>query len=57
MKVCREALEGGKSVVIDNTNPTADVRKRYIDIAEEFKVPIRCLYFDIPKDICMHNNK
>lgn len=33
MKVCKESLVAGKSVVIDNTNPTQDVRKRYIAIA------------------------
>jgi predicted kinase len=41
MKVCKELLVDGKSVVIDNTNPTADVRKRYIDIAKSLKIPIR----------------
>ena len=56
MKVCKELLVDGKSVVIDNTNPTADVRKRYIDIAKSLKIPIRALYFDVPKDTCIHNN-
>ena len=56
MKVCRESLNDGKSVVIDNTNPTADVRQRYIDIAKEFKVPVRALFFDVTKELCMHNN-
>lgn len=35
IKVCKESLIAGKSVVIDNTNPTADVRGRFIDIAKE----------------------
>jgi len=56
MKVCKELLVDGKSVVIDNTNPTAEVRKRYIDIAKSLKIPIRALYFDVPKDTCIHNN-
>ena len=56
MKVCKESLVAKKSVVIDNTNPTADVRQRYIDIAKEFEVPVRCLLFETPKDVCMHNN-
>lgn len=56
IKVCREALQEGKSVVIDNTNPTEDVRRLYINIAKEFKVPVRALYFDVSKDICIHNN-
>ena len=56
MKVCKELLVDGKSVVIDNTNPTADVRKRYIDIAKSLKIPIRALYFDVLKDTCIHNN-
>jgi len=57
MKVARAALDEGKSVVIDNTNPDADTRKRYTSIAAEKGVPIRCFFFDFAKDICMHNNK
>lgn len=57
MKVCKEALTKGKSVVIDNTNPTPEVRKRFIDIGKSLNVPIRCFYFDVPKETCMHNNK
>jgi len=56
-KVCKEALEQGKSAVIDNTNPTPDVRKRYISIAESFKVPVRCFYFEVEKERCLHNNQ
>jgi bifunctional polynucleotide phosphatase/kinase len=43
-------------VVIDNTNPTPDVRARYTKIAKELKVPVRCFYFDVDKKVCMHNN-
>jgi bifunctional polynucleotide phosphatase/kinase len=70
MKVAREALQSGKSCVIDNTNPgmkilissltiniDTDTRSRYTKIAKEFKVPIRCFFFDLEKPICMHNNK
>ena len=57
MKVCREALDSGKSAVIDNTNPDKDTRSRYTKIAKEKNVPIRCFYFDYEKQICMHNNK
>jgi len=51
MKVCRQALDDGKSAVIDNTNPDTESRKRYIDIAKEYKVPIRCFYFDFEKSV------
>jgi bifunctional polynucleotide phosphatase/kinase len=56
MKVCEEALKAGKSACVDNTNPTPEVRARYLDIAKRLKIPARCFYFDVPKDICMHNN-
>ena len=56
MKVCEESLKKGESVVIDNTNPTADVRARYLEIAKELKVTARCIYFDIDKQTCFHNN-
>lgn len=57
MKVCREALTSGKSAVIDNTNPDKESRARYINIANELKVPARCFWFDYDKKVCMHNNK
>jgi bifunctional polynucleotide phosphatase/kinase len=52
MAVCRQALIEGKSAVIDNTNPNPDVRKRYLDIAKELKVPARCFYFNVEKSVC-----
>jgi bifunctional polynucleotide phosphatase/kinase len=56
LKATEEALKEGKSAVVDNTNPSPDVRAKYIDLAREYKVAVRCFYFDIPKDICIHNN-
>ena len=41
---CRAALKAGLSVVIDNTNPSVDTRKTYLEIAKEFGVSARCFY-------------
>lgn len=38
MAVTRQALNDKKSAVIDNTNPDPVSRKRYTDIAKEYKV-------------------
>ncbi len=57
MKVCEEALSSGKSAVIDNTNKSKEERSRYIPIGQKHKVPVRCFFFDIPKEVCMHNNQ
>jgi len=40
LKVAEEALESGKSVVIDNTNPDPAVRATYISLAKSCKHPI-----------------
>jgi bifunctional polynucleotide phosphatase/kinase len=56
LKVCEEQLKLGKSVVIDNTNPSADVRQRYTSIAKSLNIPVRALYFDVDKQTCFHNN-
>ena len=55
-KVMREALQAGKSVVIDNTNPKRETRALYTKIAKEFKLPVRAVFFDISKEVAMHNN-
>ena len=35
LKVCEEELKAGKSVVIDNTNPSKKDRAKYIDLAKK----------------------
>lgn len=54
MKVMRDSLSAGKSCVIDNTNPTKEVRANYLKIAKDLNVPIRCFYFGITKDLAFH---
>jgi len=36
LKVAEEALKEGKSVVIDNTNPTSAARKEYLALAKKY---------------------
>ena len=57
IKACRLNLNEGKSVVVDNTNPSKEVRAIYLKVAKELKVKARCIFFDTPKETCVHNNK
>lgn len=41
LKAAREALEAGRSVVVDNTNRDRKTRKFYVDLAKELDVPAR----------------
>ncbi|SNX85434.1 related to bifunctional polynucleotide phosphatase/kinase [Melanopsichium pennsylvanicum] len=45
-----------QSCVVDNTNRDKATRKYYVDLARELGVGIRCVYFDVPKVVCVHNN-
>ncbi|KAI3323939.1 DNA kinase/phosphatase Pnk1 [Xylariaceae sp. AK1471] len=55
-KAAAEFLDDGNSIVIDNTNPDADGRKEWIELAQKHDVPIRCVWFKIPKALCEHND-
>ena len=54
---CEKAIELGKSIVIDNTNPDIDSRKRYLTVAEKYKIPARCFLFSTSIAHCKHNNR
>ena len=56
LKACKEHLEAGKSVVVDNTNNKVEVRSKFIQAAKEAAVPIRCFHLQTVKETCMHNN-
>lgn len=49
-------LSNGHSVVIDNTNPDIDSRKRYLEISKRLMVPSRCIILKASKEQCIHNN-
>ncbi|KAI1374745.1 PNK3P-domain-containing protein [Hypoxylon crocopeplum] len=55
-KAASEFLDGGSSVVIDNTNPDVDGRKEWVEFARKHDVPIRCVWFKVPKALCEHND-
>ncbi|KAI0469299.1 polynucleotide kinase 3 phosphatase-domain-containing protein [Xylaria cf. heliscus] len=55
-KAATELLEGGCSIAIDNTNPDRLRRGEWIEFARQQDVPIRCVWFNIPKALCEHND-
>jgi len=56
LKVCKQYLEQGCSVVIDNTNPDSNIRKLYLDIAKKYKIDSKCLLFTCNQEISIHMN-
>ncbi|XP_052774383.1 uncharacterized protein F21D5.5-like isoform X2 [Mya arenaria] len=55
-KAAKEALKAGKSVVVDNTNPSVTARKEFLDIAKKAGVPCRCFVMATPLDLAHHLN-
>ena len=56
LRVVAETINSSQSCVVDNTNRDRATRKHYIDLARTLGVKIRCVYFDVPKHVCIHNN-
>ncbi len=63
LKMVEDALQGGKRVVVDNTNPTREVRALYIQAAARTAkrtgrsaIPVRCVFVLADPIVCKHNN-
>lgn len=52
----KQALAQGRSVVMDDTNRSASVRKVYIDAAHASWCPVRCVHIDTEAAIAEHLN-
>ncbi len=50
------AFEKGENVVVDNTNTTAKSRKRYLEIARSFGVPVRSIYVKCHLELALERN-
>jgi len=56
-KVAREAIQAGKSVVIDNNNYDPSTRAYFIkEIESAKKIPIRCFHMQTPLELAEHMN-
>ena len=56
IKVAREHLNAGESVVIDRTNADEKDRAYWVDMARGFRIPIRCIHFMASPRLCEHND-
>eukprot|EP00026_Physarum_polycephalum_P016046 Phypoly_transcript_16877.p1 GENE.Phypoly_transcript_16877~~Phypoly_transcript_16877.p1 ORF type:complete len:253 (+),score=47.28 Phypoly_transcript_16877:24-782(+) len=57
LKVAREAINDGKSVVVDNTNPSLHHRKPYVQYAKKAGMQARCFLFPMDIDLAKHLNQ
>ena len=57
MKLIEEALGEGRSVVVDNTNPTPEDRAPIIAAARAFGAEVVGFVFDVPFDECLERNR
>ncbi|KAL2260847.1 hypothetical protein VTK26DRAFT_5029 [Humicola hyalothermophila] len=54
-KAASDFLSEGDSVVVDNTNPDVETRAQWVALAKKHGVPIRCIWFQTPLQLCEHN--
>jgi bifunctional polynucleotide phosphatase/kinase len=56
LKETLNSIKEYKSVIVDNTNPTVDVRKYYIDLAKKYDYKVKCYIMNVEKDLGKHMN-
>jgi predicted kinase len=55
-RMVAELLAEGRSVVVDNTNPSVEERAPLIAAARAAGVPVRCVWVDTPLPTCLERN-
>ncbi len=55
-RVVAELLATGRSVVVDNTNPSPDERAALLAAGRAAGVPVRAVWLDTPFEICLARN-
>lgn len=55
-RVVAQLLAEGRSVVVDNTNPSAAERAPLVAAARAACVPVRAVWVDTPLDVCLTRN-
>ena len=56
-EMIRGCIESGQSFVVDNTNPTASERRRYLDMLEGSGYLVCCCYFQSRVQDCIRRNR
>ena len=52
----RDGLAAGRSVVVDNTNPSREERAALVELARAAGVPARAVWLDVPLETCLLRN-
>ena len=56
LDMCKNYMILENNIVIDNTNPTSETRKLYIDLAKKYNYNIRCFKMKTTEEHSRHNN-
>jgi len=55
-RLVAELLAAGRSVVVDNTNPSPDERAALLAAGRAAGVPVRAVWLDTPVEVCVARN-
>ena len=57
VKATKDALVDGKNVVVDNTDPDVESRKRYLEVAKAAGITCRCILMTTSLPHALHNER
>ena len=56
LRETEKALKEGKSIIIDNTNPSKSIRKEYLDLVRKYNTTARVFLFEYQPELVKHLN-